>query len=1316
MDDDSGLTPEERRKALLEARLGGAKPKRRTKEPVEIPTIDRDGPRPLSAGQQALVFEHHRHPGTALYNVTHSYVVVGELAVDRLVAAFEAVVAAHEPLHTACGPDRRVLPVNLALEVQRIDGDGRDFEALAQHRAETPIDIEQGPLVRVLIASLGEHRNGIVVSMHHVSCDAGSLGAFWRDVNIVYGGGQLSELTVQYSDHGEWQKDRTTNADISWWLDQLGDDAAPADLGFERPTGQYDRPNGYVTHRLTTDPGRIAQVGSRPFPVFLAAYAALLQHVGGSDEPVIGVAMSTRDHPKTEDLVGYFLSVMPFRLPVGDSTFSELVDQVDTTFASGLAKRHVPFGRVAAARRAAGRSDDLLRTMFVFDEPVEPTLDGVAMSGRVHANGAAVAPMTLFVRPAAVGEGWEASLEFQGAVLDQFAARELLAVYDALLAELVGAPDQPVRTTFYDDPNASELVGPELTAEAQVLTERIAAADPETTAVICGANSLTYGELLQLADELAVELRAEGVSSGDRVALVLPRSLDMLVAIVGVLRAGAAYVPIDPTYPPERIRLITEQAEPSALVVATATHGFDGTTPVLRVPTSATGPRAIDEAWAASLDDPAYVIFTSGSTGVPRGVEVSHRNLATSTLARFDVYRNQPERFLLVSSYGFDSSIVGIFWTLAAGGTLVLPSDAEVHDFDKVAQLIADHDVSHLLAVPTLYDALLRRSPDKLASLRVAMVAGEAVPAALVSRHHAMVPTCTLVNEYGPTEATVWATSHECVASTDELASVPIGKPIPGAVTRIADAHGRPLPRGIAGELWIGGSGVTKGYLGDPASSARSFVTDPISAKPMYRSGDKARIIEDNTGLAIEFLGRVDNQLSINGLRVEPEEIESALTTHPAVQAAVVGAPDGRLAVVVESPTDIDVAELREHCSRLLPSTHVPLLFVVVKSLARTPHGKVDRLAAAPLLTQVGADRDAAPLPHDDAVAAVLVVWNRVLGDRSEQLSENSDFFESGGDSLAALQLCEALEQEFGRRIGIGELIGSPTPLALARLVDQSVPEVIEQDGLANDLFEVLRRRESSSTDTPLVLLAPGGGNLLAYQPLVAGLDAGQEVVGFRLPGSHGKSEPVRSIDAQADRILPQLLAEVSPEQPYRLVGWSTGGLLGLELANRLLRLGHEVEFLAMIDTIYPGFQVVDQPSKLSKYRQFHNEGGLLEVRDQAIHRIKVRAREMSDIARARIADRRGIVDDPKAIERRLYEIAFDAAVTYRPAPFEGRVVFYAASGTDSSRTIGPWSSHLSDFEVVVVEGEHAEENAVLDAERVTPLADHLQKQLDGDG
>jgi amino acid adenylation domain-containing protein len=1095
------------------------------------------GPAPVSAGQTALLYEYRVRHDEPVYNVVHQYrigPVDGKpVDVDRLRAAIITVVARHEPLHTLFDGARTVLPAERSVRVDLADRhDAAAFDALAAREATRRFDLERGPLVRATIVSLvdedtgDDEHTGLVLAVHHVSSDAASLANLWRDLDRAYAGEALPALPYRYSDHAEWQRSRVTAVDLAAWVEHLGDDPVPVELPVRQPvdgrpggTGVADRVgsadggdegavarprDGYVTRPIDVTAAVLHDAGMRPMPFFLATFAALLQRYTDTDDVVIGTVASTRDHPDVAEHVGYFLNVLPLRLTVDpESTPRATVADADAVLGDALGRRHVPYADIAAElRRRGARHPDPARVMFVFDEVHRPTLAGVPIDARIVHPGAAVAELTVFVRP--TGDGFETSVEWSGTAWHDVDVDTLAAEFARMAQWAAARPTSP----WLDQPLAGELCGAPITEPLRPIVTTIAEhaeRTPAAPAVRCGDTQLTYAQLVEQARRVAAALRAAGVERGDRVAVCLPRSTELLATVVGIQWLGAAYVPIDTSYPPARVDLLADAARPKVTITA------ETPLPLCADP----GP----ERPVAELDDPAYVIFTSGSTGRPRGVVVDQRRLAASTFARLDHYattdapattdersrpersqprRSRPERFLVVSSVGFDSSIAGLYWTLLAGGEVVLPTESDAHDVDALGALIDTANVTHTLMVPTLYGAVLHRAVAQdggcLTSLQVAIVAGEACPAALVEQHHARLAGCELWNEYGPTETTVWATAHRCLPGDDP---VPIGRPVPGATARVADRWLRPRPDGASGELVVGGSGVTDGYLDDADRTAAAFVT-MRDGRRAYRTGDLTRTdAGDGTAPVIEFLGRVDHQLSLGGARLEPEEIEAALTAVDGIAAAIVrvereldrdpfevlGALDPDVAsTLLRDAADADdppaalLARLAEHTSAIdvlvahcevdatgaapfdataiastlrkrLPAAMVPRRFVPVDALPRTEHDKIDRAGlgpavhappgsasgpSAPSPTRPGAS--AQGLESDTRLLAALVdAWRASLG--RDDVDADSDFFDAGGDSLRAVHLVTVLEEQLGQRVPISALVLGRTPRRLAGLL-----------------------------------------------------------------------------------------------------------------------------------------------------------------------------------------------------------------------------------------------------------------------------------------
>ena len=1353
------------RRRLLEQRLG-KRPTVRVDTPDPIPRRE-DGPAPLSAGQEAIRFATAAAPGQPVYNVVHLHRVRGPFDPAEFERALRTVVAIHEPLITSLGSERRTLAVDEAVSFEvrssgsgelgprtdRIDWTG--VERIAREEATTPFDLVDGPLVRCVCVSLGSdpdgvEQHGLVVGLHHSSSDVESFRILWRHLDLVAKGEPIPAPAARYGDHAIWQRARITEDDRDFWAGHLPHDAAAPDLDLGTPAAGDAEPAtptgaaGYLTVPLDVSASALRTAGLRHQPFFLACLGDLLSRIdrSGSESVTVGVAASVRDHPDLDDVIGYFLNTLPLPIPTAASEAASRVSQVERLLAACLRHRHVPYHEVVAARRARGDAQpDPVSVLFVADEQFEATFGAATLSSQIVHNGTSVAPMTVFVRPR--DDAFEASIEWDTSRFEHGQIERLLDAYARLAAWSAANPGRVVPADLLN----ADAVGPDLDVPAGTIVDAIAHndADPDSLAARCGDDRLSWAELRSRSDLWSRALAARGLGPGDRVVLLLPRSVDLVVGVLGIMKSGACVVPLDASSPRARVDAVADMVD-AALVInrsVAAELEAEGADSGASLPG---GP---------SPDDDAYVIFTSGSTGVPRGVPVRHRELLASTLARLERYDERPSAYLLTSSIGFDSSAAGLYWTLLVGGALVLPTDDEVHDVDALLTLSADAGVSHLLTVPTLYDALLRRDAGQLADLRRAIVAGEACGPAVATRHHDALPDVVLTNEYGPSETTVWASSHDIRPGERP---VPIGTPIPGATLRVVDDALRARPPGVDGELAIAGAGLTRGYLTDAVATAESFVVDTDGVR-WYRTGDRVR----REGDVFTFLGRVDHQLSIGGVRLEPEEIEAVVASVPSVTAAVVraerrltddaltalrslpddivadltarlvndhaGAPADRLADAladvlaeaaagtdvlvahVEGPDDLDPEAVRTATRKVLPAHAVPSVVAVHRSLARTANGKVDRGALGPALRPPAGDGLGATTGTTSAGGAgtdlVVAAFRSVL-DRND-IEADTDFFQVG-DSLAAVELATDLEDQLGRRVAIGQLLAARTPRAISTALglDEMIDRrTAEPDTYLVDLRPTVTADASDDGPPPLLVMPHAGGNLVPFDALIRGLDERLPAIGFELPGARDDADFPESLEALIDRYLRELV-ESHPHGPYRFLGWSFGGVVAIELAKRLEARGETVDLVAMIDTLVPGMQ---RAQRGAAYRDAFDEGGVAAVARRVGRSLAYRTEYAIGELRGRRAARTGA--RLSAADRNTWlTIRIDEIVEAHPAPsWNGRVLYFAAVDTPRRRSTEPWGDLLSNLEIIDVDGFHDGPDGLL-AAHTDELAAILSSRL----
>ena len=1007
----------------------------------------------LSPQQQRLC-ELHEVDGPAVYRFGAVMKVPAGANADRLQEACATAVRAHEILRSvyrATGePAIRLQFIqpadSVAVLLERFDD--RDYESALEHFFGEKLDWERGPVCRfaLLRHPSGEWRLAILVAA--AACDRASLAEvasyIARSYEALSNGAPADAVELQYADVAEWLAELPESENAGpgrrFWHDQY--------LRAEKPSrlyGERERAAGaaFEPRRLGFEwPAAVVEqlrslAGLDEAQAWMSAcWRVLLCSLAGSNRLPVAVWFPGRDMDELAHAVGAFGRYLPVTIdPESHRTFADLVAEERRLLGESARWQHFATDAPEAPNLRAGESLRYWPYGFeAAERSVAAGLEDLCGCGeRFH--------LLLSVE---CGDGGSSALYYDDAVFANATAGEIVSMLQTLAASASRSPNMPpMALPFLPESTLRVLadygVGPALPPETATIPQRIAshaARTPEAIAVRSGASRVSYGELWRRSGQLAGFLRERGAGQETLVALAMHRSLDAVVAMVGILRSGAAYVPVDAAYPPDRQRLVLEDCGASMVL----THDnllANATLPGVNIHQFAECFGA-ENASAELVPDPAslaYVIYTSGSTGRPKGVQVTHANLRDSTCARFAVYAAAPEKYLLLSSFAFDSSVAGIFWTLATGGELTLPSPGTEKDVQALSGLITSGRVTHLLAVPSLYRALLEQSePAALDSLRVAIVAGEECPAGLVTAHGQRLPNCALYNEYGPTEATVWCTSHLCGA-IDGAASVPIGRPVPGASTYVLDAHMRPALPGVAGEIYIGGRGVSRGYVGQAGITAARFVPDPFSesgGERLYTTGDRGRWRSDGS---LEFLGRIDDQVKLRGFRIELGEVEAALHSHPGVQEAAAVVRKGRTEeprlvgyAVAKSGYEIASSDLRRHVAAGLPEWMVPSAIVLLDAMPRSPNGKVDRNALPSPDEDAGRSAEGRQ-PSTPTEAALAKIWCDVL--KLDRVGVDETFISVGGDSLLGLQVIARARQAH-IRISARLLFEYPTIAGLA--------------------------------------------------------------------------------------------------------------------------------------------------------------------------------------------------------------------------------------------------------------------------------------------
>ncbi|HWO61971.1 MAG TPA: amino acid adenylation domain-containing protein, partial [Umezawaea sp.] len=991
----------------------------------------------------------------------------GELDVDALRAAVGDVVERHEPLRTVIRvrdgvPGQHVLPTaGVDLDFAELSCAEADLDRVVQEASRRPFDLTARPPLRVLLIGLGVHDHVLLLVLHHIAGDGWSMRPLMADLADAYGcraDGRTPDrapLPVQYADYSLWQRDFLGTDDdpdsplatqIAHWRTALAGLPEEATLPTDRP--RTARP----THRgdlvpIAVDPAvhhRLVALAratqSTVFMVLRAAFAALLSRLGAGEDVPIGTPVAGRADEALDDLVGFFVNTLVLRTDLsGDPTFRELLARVREHDLAAHDHQDLPFERlVEALNPARGTSrHPLFQVMVVVQNNSEggPELPGLEVEELPADTGAAKFDLTLGVRERFDADGAPAGLtgelEYATDLYDCPTIEAAVTRLVRLLTSVTTDPDRPLSTV--EVLSADELrtvtrrwndTGTSPHPDA-TLHGLIAAGASDAVAVVDDRGSLTFGELGVRANRLAAHLVDRGVAVGDTVAVCLPRGTALAVAVLAVLKAGAAYVLLDPDHPAERLRALVAHAAP-ALTVVEASRAFTSRTVDLVVEATAIAARPSDDVVRdVPADSPACVMFTSGSTGEPKGVVVSHRALVTTLTGQRYAAFDRDAVWLQCSPVSWDAFALELFGPLLSGATCVL-QPGQTPEPAHIARLIARHRVTVLHVSASLLNFLVDEAPEVFAGVHEVMTGGEpaSIPhvRALLDRY----PGLRVVNGYSPLENTIFTLCHPVVRADLDRVSVPVGRPVAGKRVFVLDAHLRPVPPGTPGELYMAGDGLAHGYLGRAGASAERFVANPFGApgERMYRTGDLVR--QDRDGVVL-FLGRADAQVKIRGFRVEPSEVRAVLARHPGVRQVEVVVRedrpgDQRLVAYVVGGAD----GLRAFAARHLPDHLVPSAVVALEALPRTPNGKLDRSALPVPDARPMAGR-APRTPHEELLCGLFA---ELLG--LPEVTVDDDFFDLGGHSILVMRLVSRVRSVFGAELGVRTVFDHPTVADLA--------------------------------------------------------------------------------------------------------------------------------------------------------------------------------------------------------------------------------------------------------------------------------------------
>ncbi|HVR95062.1 MAG TPA: amino acid adenylation domain-containing protein [Thermoanaerobaculia bacterium] len=1010
--------------------------------PPVVP-VPRDGRLPLSFAQQRLWFLEQFQPGSTVYHVPAAFRLKGRLSIPALAAALSGVVARHEALRTVF-PSREGEPVQVVvpsapvpLPVVDLSGlPDRELERLIQEEVRRPFDLARGPLFRCILVRLAPESHAALVTMHHIVSDAWSLGLLVRELAVLYRGEvtELPPLPVQYADFAHWQRQRLAGealaSELAWWRERLAGAPPVLELPSDRPRPAVRSPRGAVRSlRLAADISTLARAeGATLFMTLLAGFFALLHRTTGETDLPVGTPIAGRNRVETEGLIGFFVNTLVVRGDLGGApTFRQLLSRVRETSLEAFRHQDLPFEKLVEELRPERSLSHtpLFQVMFAVQNVPVGSLDleGLTLAPLPLTPG--IAKFDLLLTLAETPAGIAGTLEYSTDLFEAATAERLLGQMERLLAGAVEEPGARVSSLpLLSAPERQQLLVEWTDARTSTprdgllheLFEAQADRSPDAVAAVFDDLYLSYGELEARANQVAHYFRRRGVGLESLVGLSLERSLELVIGVYGILKAGAAYVPLDPEYPRERLLLMSEGV--SAVLTS------EGWLEIAREDRS----RPVS---GVTGENAAYVMYTSGSTGRPKGVVIRHGGI-TSHMHWMD--RDFPldgqDCVLQKTPISFDASIWEFYAALMSGGRLALARPGGHREPGYLADEIERHQVTVFQVVPSLLRAFLEE-PElerRCRSLRWLICGGEALGSEVVERFFERLPG-RLVNVYGPAEGSITATWWLCRPGE----AVSIGRPIANAEIHLLDPALEAVPVGVAGELCLGGAGVGRGYLNRPELTAERFIPHPSGApgERLYRTGDLARWTADGR---LFFLGRLDHQVKVRGVRVEPGEVEAALLLHPGIREAAVVVRRERLAAYVV-PRAEPPSHLREYLLERLPEPMVPSWFMVLERLPLNPSGKVDRKALpAP---EVSIPERSYVAPRTPAEEVVVGIWAEVLGLPKVGILDN--FFELGGHSLLATQVVSRVRQAFGVELPLRELFETPTVAGIAESLDAAL-------------------------------------------------------------------------------------------------------------------------------------------------------------------------------------------------------------------------------------------------------------------------------------
>ncbi|XLS30271.1 non-ribosomal peptide synthase/polyketide synthase [Flavobacteriaceae bacterium M23B6Z8] len=1148
---------------------------------VSIPVAATATHYPLSSAQQRMYFLYEYDKNSTTYNMPNFFRISGDLDVSRLEAAFRSLVARHESLRTVFEvvegvPMQRILPAT-------------DFELSYHHTTEDeldsfikafvrPFDLSKEYPIRISFVAVNGEDPLLMMDAHHIINDGVSQDILMHEFWSLYQGQELEDLSIQYKDYAVWQQSETHRALMashkSYWLDTFAEelDALELPYSYPRPLERSNSGGSYSVRisKSKSDALRALALseGVTMYTLSLGLYYVLLHKLSNQQDIVVGTPTSGRSHKDMEGLVGMFVNTLALRNEVAtDVSFRTFINTLQERTLTAFEHQSYQYEALVDAlelSRNTGRNP-LFDVFFSFANALNINEEVFNKDINITPFEGASYEIAKFDLSLAVHDSDELMLSFNYCtdLFDASRIAEFSAYLDRIISSILEDADRAIssidilsdaeRSRLLNDFNATKVEYDLSITVLDLFTENVART-PDATAIVFNDQKVSYRELDARSNLWASHLLAHGVVSGSVVGLVMTRSVEMIVGILGIMKAGGAYLPINPDQPFSRSDYMLYECDARLII-----SNVDSITDLFQESFEVLTPNELDyskrgrkpQLPGVTASDLAYVIYTSGSTGLPKGVRIEHEGLINLNNYQRDYFGvSASDNIFQFSPYYFDASVVQIWLALASGASLVLVSRETLMDTEVLMRYLTEKEVSYFHSTPSFLENL---SVEEVPSLRLVVSGGEECKPSLARRFAGKV---RFINEYGPTEGTVAATLYEVTSFTDMGSSLPIGKPMANKQAYVLDGHMKLLPPGVPGELYIGGIGLSPGYVNRPELTADRFVANPFGEGRLYKTGDIVRWNADGT---LSYLGRNDHQVKLRGYRIELGEIESQLEQLSGVSQSLVtvyGEEGHKQLVAYMSGEAVpEPAVVKEALQESLPSYMIPSVYIGLEAFPVTANGKIDRKALpAPDLTSV----ESYVAPETEAQLQLVEIWSEVLGLESEDISIDSDFFNLGGNSLLTMKVKNLIKQKFDLELQLSEIFLAPTI--------RNLDEKIKANKVEQKKQQMLISLNAVEAENKLFMIHDGSGEINGYLELARSIE-NHSCYGLRF-SQFDDAERAPNIREIASRYIEEIKT-IQPIGPYHLLGWSLGGEIATEITLQLENSGEKVENLMLIDTSF---------------------------------------------------------------------------------------------------------------------------------------------------